>query len=216
VGGMAAAKALAKVEEGTAEGESAPVLRPFDQRRQGTAVGSGAAIFVMETEASAQARGATILARVLGYGASADAHHITAPQPDGDGAARSMKSALAAAKLDPHEVVGVFAHGTGTPLNDAMEVAAMVQVFGTKVPPFTSTKGQYGHAMGASGALHAAFALTALAANQFPPTVNCEQPDPSLPHLPVLPGQELGCAGPVLVNAFGFGGHNASFLLAPA
>lgn len=216
VGGMAAAKALAKVEEGTVEGDSAPVLRPFDQRRQGTAVGSGAAMFVMETETSAQARGATILARVLGYGASADAHHITAPQPDGDGAARSMQAALASAGLKAEEVVGVFAHGTGTPLNDAMEVAAMAQVFGAGVPPFTSTKGQYGHAMGASGALHAAFALTALAANHIPPTVSCEQPDSTLPHLPVLPGQTIGCTGPVLINAFGFGGHNASFLLAPA
>lgn len=216
VGGMAAAKALAKVAESLAPGAPAPVLRPFDQRRQGTAVGSGAAIFVMETAAAAAARGASIQARVLGYGASADAYHITAPHPQGLGAARAMQAALDAASLSPSEVRGIFAHGTGTPLNDAMEVAAMSAVFGTEVPPFTSTKGQYGHAMGASGALHLAFAIRALQAGLLPPTFCCEEPDSSLAHLPVLPGQAAPLHGPVMVNAFGFGGHNASLLLAPA
>jgi len=204
VGGMAAAKALGSE------------LRPFDIRRKGTAVGSGAALFLMETASAAAARGATPLAVVRGYGCSADAHHITAPDPSGGGAARAMTAALAAAGMQPQEVRGIFAHGTGTPLNDAMEVAAMDSVFAGAIPPFTSTKGQYGHAMGASGALHTAFALTALRDHVLPPTLGCEQPDPALAQAPLLPGEDGTLAGPVMINAFGFGGHNASLLLAPA
>jgi 3-oxoacyl-[acyl-carrier-protein] synthase II len=204
VGGMAAAKALA------------PELRPFDVARRGTAVGSAAAVFIAETQEAATARGAKVLAEVLGYGASADAHHITAPDPEGTGAARAMRGALEAAGLEPAAIVGVFAHGTGTPLNDAMEVAAMRQVFGEELPPFTSTKGQYGHTMGASGAVSLALALPALADGILPATVGCREVDPALGASPVLPGTESTLAGPVMINAFGFGGHDASLIVGPA
>ena len=212
VGGMAAARALSPVgEDGNPQ-----VLRPFDRARAGTAVGTGAALFVLETRASAEARGATIRGVLAGYGASADAHHITAPQPEGAGAEAAMRAALAdaaTAGLTPDQVGAIFAHGTGTLLNDRMEGQAVARVYAGKPPLLTSTKGQYGHAMGASGAINLAFALHALADGQVPATLPCDDPDPDCGVTPVLGGPHAVALQACMVNAFGFGGHNASLLL---
>lgn len=205
VGGMSAAKALGKAVEGDCN-----VLKPFDVDRKGTAVGTGAAMFLLEA-VEEDAEGV----HLLGYGCSSDAHHITAPLPDGAGAEQSMRAALLSAGLTPDAVTAIYAHGTGTPLNDAMEAEAVARIFGT-VPPITSTKGQYGHAMGASGALNLAFAVQTAREGVIPPTRPCPHPDPSLAVRPLLEEDgEVRSTGAVLVNAFGFGGHNASLLLGP-
>ena len=208
LGGMAAAKALARAEEGDPE-----VLRPFDLARKGTAVGEGAGIFVLEAEEVAEKRNAPVRGRLAGYGASADAHHITAPDPSGSGAESSMKNALQDGQLLPGEIVAIYAHGTGTPLNDKMEGEAVLRVFGETPPLVTSTKGQYGHAMGASGPLHAALALRGLEQGVVPATHPCPDPDPDCGIVPVLGGPASCSGGSAMVNAFGFGGHNASLIL---
>ena len=222
VGGMAAARALSRVGE---DGDPR-VLRPFDRARKGTAVGTGAALFVLETPAAAAARGATVRARVAGYGCAADAHHITAPEPGGAGAEAAMRAALADATRATGDagfaaggaeaaarIGAVFAHGTGTPLNDRMEGLAIARVFGADGPAVTSTKGQYGHAMGASGAFHLAFALHAMADGVVPATLPCDDPDPDCAVLPVTGAHDEGALGGCLVNAFGFGGHDASLVV---
>ena len=210
VGGMAAARALARVGD---DGD-VRVLRPFDRARGGTAVGTGAALFVLETEAAAAARGARVRARIAGYGCAADAHHITAPEPEGAGAEAAMRAALADAGGSLAEQVGaVFAHGTGTPLNDRMEGLALRRVFGAQMPAVTSTKGQYGHAMGASGAFHLGFALHAMESGIVPATLPCDDPDPDCAVTPVTGAHHRAPLAACLVNAFGFGGHDASLLV---
>lgn len=210
VGGMAAAKALSKADDGEPS-----VLKPFDVARKGTAVGTGAAMFVLEAveEDSPLPQDGVFL---LGYGCTSDAHHITAPLPDGAGAEAAMRAALDAAALEPSAIQAIYAHGTGTPLNDAMEAHAIARLF-DPIPQVTSTKAQYGHAMGASGALNLAFAVATARDGRFPATQGCAHPDPELPFRPVLPGDPpRPVRGAVMVNAFGFGGHNASLVLAPA
>ena len=211
VGGMAAAKALAKVGE---DGNTT-VLKPFDVERKGTAVGTGAAMFVLEAvEDSTSIPADSVL--LMGYGCTSDAHHITAPLPDGSGAESAMRLALQAAELQPAAIQAIYTHGTGTPLNDAMEARAIARLFAS-VPQVTSTKAQYGHAMGASGAINLAFAIATARDGHFPATQGCATPDTNLPIRPVLPGDEIPPVdGPILVNAFGFGGHNASLVVAPA
>lgn len=209
VGGMAAAKALAKAVDG-----DTAVLKPFDLSRKGTAVGTGAAMFLLEAVEASDLAGGDVL--LLGYGCSSDAHHITAPLPDGAGAEQSMRAALSSAGVGPEAVGGIYAHGTGTPLNDAMEAEAVARLF-PQLPPMTSTKGQYGHAMGASGALNLAFAVRTVCDGVLPPTRPCPNPDPELAVRPLLEGDPTpDVRSAVLVNAFGFGGHNASLLLGPA
>ena len=213
VGGMAAAKALGKVVE-----EDCNVLKPFDVDRKGTAVGTGAAMFLLEATDVTPEPAASVDSEVLllGYGCSSDAHHITAPLPDGAGAEQSMRLALQSAGLTADAVTAIYAHGTGTPLNDAMEAEAVARIF-HEVPPITSTKGQYGHAMGASGALNLAFAVQTVRDGIVPPTRPCPNPDPDLTVRPLLEVDgEVRSEGVVLVNAFGFGGHNASLLLGPS
>ncbi|MHC4822721.1 MAG: beta-ketoacyl-[acyl-carrier-protein] synthase family protein [Planctomycetota bacterium] len=212
VGGMAAAKALAKVDAG--DGDTT-VLRPFDVDRKGTAVGTGAAMFVLEAveDPTSIPAGSVLL---LGYGCTSDAHHITAPLPDGSGAEAAMRIALQAAQLEPSAIQAIYTHGTGTPLNDAMEAQAIARLFDPP-PPITSTKAQYGHAMGASGAINLAFAVATARDGQFPATQGCANPDPELPIRAYLPGDPAPqITGPILVNAFGFGGHNASLVVSPA
>jgi 3-oxoacyl-[acyl-carrier-protein] synthase II len=190
------------------------VSRPFDARRDGFVMGEGAGVLVLEDAARAEARGATILGELLGYGTTADAHHLTAPEPRGEGAARAMTLALADAGLDATQVDYVNAHGTSTPLNDRAETAAIKAALGERAGdiPVSSTKGSTGHLLGAAGAVEAVATVLALGDLVAPPTVGLEQPDEGL-DLDYVPdrGRALHRNGhpPVaLSNSFGFGGHN--------
>ncbi len=194
------------------------VSMPFDARRDGFIIAEGAAVLVLEEWDRAVARGATILAEVLGSASSADAHHITAPAPGGTGAMTVMRYALEDAGIEASDIVHVNAHGTSTPLNDAAEAHAYAEMFGTDPGPIvTSTKGVTGHALGAAGALEAAAMVLAMKHGRIPPTVGFEEQDPELPvlNLSTGDGQEW-TPGPSISNNFGFGGHNGSLILAPA
>lgn len=184
-------------------------MRPFDLHRDGFAMGEGSAVLVLESEEHARARDARILCEVAGYGCTADAYHMTAPHPDGDGAVRALAMALDDAGLDPADVGYVNAHGTSTPLNDASEAAALTRVFGDAVPPVSSTKSMVGHLLGAAGALEAGVTAMALAREVLPPTLHYETPDPAI-ELDVVPGESRDAKGidAALSNSFGFGGHN--------
>lgn len=185
-------------------------MRPFDRRRDGFAMGEGAAVLVIESADHARARGANVLCEAAGYGRTADAYHMTAPHPQGAGAVRAIRMALADAALSPADVGYVNAHGTSTPLNDASEAAALAGVFGAAVPPVSSTKSMVGHLIGAAGALEAAVTAMALSAEVLPPTIHYETPDPGI-GLDVVPGEAREAEGidAALSNSFGFGGHNA-------
>lgn len=189
--------------------------RPFDRDRDGFVMGEGAAVLVLEERTRALARGAKIYAEIAGYGFTNDAYHMTAPRPDGRQAARAMRLALADAAAAPHDVGYINAHGSSTPLNDATETAAIKQVFGPHAYRLTvsGTKGYYGHALGASGAIEAAICALALARRWLPPTLNLEQPDPAC-DLDYLPGDGRPAEPEVVVsNSFGFGGINAALVL---
>jgi 3-oxoacyl-[acyl-carrier-protein] synthase II len=190
---------------------------PFDARRDGFIMGEGAGIVILEAAEHARARGATVRARVAGYGASNDAFHITAPDEDGAGAAKAMRAALADAGAEPGDVGYVNAHGTSTPYNDRVEAQAVHQVLGRNggPPPISSTKSAIGHLLGAAGAVEAVATIGALERGVLPPTLNYEEPDPEcevdcVPDGPrEAPGLELA-----LSNSFGFGGQNACLALA--
>jgi 3-oxoacyl-[acyl-carrier-protein] synthase II len=188
--------------------------RPFDATRDGFVMGEGSAVLVLEEASRAAARGAKVYAEVLGYGTSNDGHHMTAPRPDGAQAARCMRQALDEAHVAPHEIGYINAHGSSTPLNDPTETLAIKQVFGERASrvPVSSTKGYYGHALGASGAFEAAISALALQRAWLPPTVNLTQPDPAcdLDYIPQL-GRPTA-VDTVLSNSFGFGGINASLV----
>ena len=188
--------------------------RPFDRDRDGFVMGEGGAVLVLEELARARSRGAHIYAEVVGYGNSNDAHHMTAPRPDGTQAARSMRRALDDGHVAPNEIAYVNAHGSSTPLNDPTETLAMKHVFGDHAPRLqvSSTKGYYGHALGASGAFEAAICALALDRRWLPPTVNLESPDASC-DLDYIP--QTGRVADVeyaLSNSFGFGGINAALV----
>jgi len=189
--------------------------RPFDEARDGFVMGEGAAVLVLEERGRALARGAKIYGEVVGYGFTNDAYHMTAPRPDGRQAARAIRLALADAAVAPTEVGYVNAHGSSTPLNDSTETAALKQVFGEHAYRLTvsGTKGYYGHALGASGAIEAAICALAMERRWLPPTLNLERPDPAC-DLDCLP-REGRVAAPdvVLSNSFGFGGINATLVL---
>ncbi|MCB9881923.1 MAG: beta-ketoacyl-[acyl-carrier-protein] synthase family protein [Planctomycetes bacterium] len=212
VGGMAAARSLARVDT---DGD-VRVVRPFDRSRAGTAVGSAAALFLLERERDALDRGARPRGCVQGWGSTSDAHHITAPHPDGRGARAAMQGALRSAKIAPAELSAIYAHGTGTPLNDHMEGRAIRSLFGETHPPLTSVKGQCGHTLGASGAVNLAFALETLAQGVLPATHPTRDVDPECGVTPVLAEALPGAFDAILINSFGFGGHNASLLLTRA
>jgi 3-oxoacyl-[acyl-carrier-protein] synthase II len=189
--------------------------RPFDQGRDGFVMGEGAAVLVLEERSRALARGAKIYAEVGGYGLTNDAYHMTAPRPDGRQAARAMRLALAEAGVAPTAVGYVNAHGSSTPLNDATETAVIKQVFGDHAYRLSvsGTKGYYGHALGASGAIEVAICALAMERRWLPPTINLERPDPAC-DLDCLPGEGRAAAPEVVVsNSFGFGGINASLVL---
>lgn len=188
--------------------------RPFDALRDGFVLGEGAAVLVLETIESAHERGAQPIAEMAGYGSTSDAHHITQPHPEGEGAARAMDLALADAGLQPEDMDYVNAHGTSTPLNDRSETLAMKKVFGDEAYriPTSSTKSMTGHLLGASGALEAAIAVLAIVNAAAPPTINLEEPDPDcdLDYVPHI--ARRGRIRTAMSNSFGFGGHNASLI----
>ena len=192
--------------------EPARASRPFDPERDGFVMGEGAAFLVLERWDRAEARGARIHGELLGYGRNSDAHHITAPIPDGSGAVGCMELALEDAGLSAADIGHVNAHGTSTPLNDAAEAEALVKVFAGSPPPVTSVKGVIGHLIGAAGAVEAVAALLSSRDGKVPPTANHERTDPGIT-IDVVAGQPRSATGPVLSNSFGFGGHNATLVL---
>jgi 3-oxoacyl-[acyl-carrier-protein] synthase II len=199
----------------TRNDDPAHASRPFDETRDGFVMGEGAAILVLEERGRALARGAKIYAELVGYGFTNDAYHMTAPRPDGRQAARAMRLALADGGVAPSEVGYVNAHGSSTPLNDSTETGAIKQVFGDHAYRLTvsGTKGYYGHALGASGAIEAAICALAMDRRWLPPTINLERPDPAC-DLDCLPREGRVAAPAVVVsNSFGFGGINASLVL---
>jgi 3-oxoacyl-[acyl-carrier-protein] synthase II len=186
--------------------------RPFDAERKGLTLGEGAAVLVLEELERARARGATILAVLAGWGMTADAHHMTAPHPEGDGAARAMRAALADAQLPADAVGYVNAHGTGTPHNDAAETLALKAVFGTRAPsvPVSSIKSMVGHTLGAAGAIEAVASVLTLTLELVPPTVHLRTVDPAF-GLDYVPGSARRLAvAAVLSNSFAFGGNNTT------
>jgi 3-oxoacyl-[acyl-carrier-protein] synthase II len=188
------------------------ISRPFDTARDGFCAAEGAAVLVVEPLDDARRRGAPVLLEVLGSGSSSDAHHITAPQPQGAGAIRCMQAALDDAGLAPADVAHVNAHGTSTLLNDASEARALRAVFGT-VPPVTSVKGVTGHPLGAAGAVEAVAVLLSVAHRMLPPTAGTTDVDDL--GLDVVTEALDWQPGPVLSNSFGFGGLNGALLLGP-
>ena len=197
------------------------VSRPFDLRRDGFVMGEGAGLLVLEEMEAARARGATILGELAGYGSTADAYHLTAPEPTGTAAARAVSMALEDAGVDPEGVSYINAHGTSTPLNDAAETAAIKRALGEERAhqiPISSTKSTIGHLLGAAGAVEAVATVQVLSTGLIPPTLGLEVPDPEL-DLDYVPGETRRLVpangGPpaALSNSFAFGGHNVSLVL---
>jgi len=189
--------------------------RPFDRERDGFVMGEGAAVLVLEEYERAKARGAHIYAEVAGYSFGNDAHHMTAPRPDGTQAARTMRGALRDAHISPHEIGYVNAHGSSTPLNDPTETRAIRSVFGDHAAklPVSSTKAYYGHALGASGAMEAAICALSLERGWLPPTLNLQDPGEGC-DLDYIPGAgREASVDYILSNSFGFGGINAALVL---
>ena len=189
--------------------------RPFDKDRDGFVMGEGAAVLILEEHCRAKARGARMYAEVAGYGTTNDAHHMTAPLPDGSQAARSMRLALDDAKVSAGEIGYVNAHGSSTPLNDSTETMAIKSVMGERAyrVPVSGTKGYYGHALGASGAIETAICALALEREWLPPTVNLQVADAAC-DLNFLPGTgRTERVEHILTNSFGFGGINAALVL---
>ena len=192
------------------------VSMPFDTRRDGFVIGEGAGVVVLEERSRAIARGAHIYAELAGAASTADAHHITAPSPDGSGAARCMELAMADARLSPSDVTHVNSHGTSTPPGDAAEAEAIYKVFGAPGPAVTSIKGVIGHTLAAAGAIEAVAVALTFAHRQIPPTTGTTEVDPAFQLDVVIGGPRYWEPGPVVSNSFGFGGHNGSLVLIPA
>lgn len=186
--------------------------RPFDVDRDGFVMGEGAGVMVLEDWDHAVARGATIYAEIIGAASTADAHHITAPDPEGNGAIRCMELALADADISAGEVSHINAHGTSTPLNDLAESVAMRHVFANKVPPVTSVKGHLGHSLSAAGALEGVVSVLTLRHQMIPPTAGTVNVDPAIGLDVVTKSPRPGSYDVVLSNSFGFGGHNGSVI----
>lgn len=207
IGGFCAMRALS-----TRNDEPQRSSRPFDKNRDGFVMGEGAGVLVLEELEHAKARGAKIYCEIVGYGNTADANHITAPAPEGEGAARCMKMALRNAGLNPTDISYVNAHGTSTPQGDICETQAVKTVFGEHARKLavSSTKGATGHMLGAAGAVEMAVCAKAIQTDNVPPTINYETPDPEcdLDYVPNTARQMKVNA--ILNNSFGFGGHNAT------
>ena len=214
IAGFAAARALSTKFNDTPERAS----RPWDQDRDGFVMGEGAGIVVLEELEHAKKRGAKIYGEVIGYGMSGDAHHITAPAEDGNGAYRAMRNALNRAKLTPEQIDYVNAHGTSTPLGDEIELGAVKRLFGDAAYKLSmsSTKSAIGHLLGAAGSVEAIFSILALRDGVVPPTLNLEKPSPTCDlDLVPLKAKERSVRY-ALSNSFGFGGTNASLIFGPA
>ena len=209
IGGFAAMRALS-----TRNDEPERASRPFDAERDGFVVGEGSGVLILESLEFAQRRGANILAEIVGYGMSGDAYHITQPAEEGDGGYRVTLAALKDAKIAPDEVDYVNAHGTSTPIGDAIETVALKRVFGerAKKVPISSTKSMTGHLLGGAGGLEAGISILALRDQILPPTINYENPDPAC-DLDYIPNHSRkATVDYALSNSFGFGGTNASLL----
>ena len=211
VAGFAAMRALSKRND-----EPQRASRPFDVDRDGFVIAEGAGIMMLEEYELAKKRGANILAEVVGYGATADAYHLTQPAPEGEGAQRAMRAALQDAKIDGGAVHYINAHGTSTPTGDMQELKAIRSVFGAHAGNLmiSSTKSVTGHLLGAAGGLEAVFAALSIADGKIPPTANLENPDPGCEGLDLVPleGREKAI-DVALSNSFGFGGTNVSLVL---
>jgi 3-oxoacyl-[acyl-carrier-protein] synthase II len=214
VGAFANMKALS-----TRNNEPTKASRPFDKDRDGFVLSEGGAVLVLETLSHAKARGAEILCEILGYGASSDAGHITAPDPNGGGAQRAMELAIGSAGLNPTDIDYLNAHGTSTPLGDAAEVKAATALFGDHARKskggkllMSSTKSMIGHCLGASGGVESIAVIGALREGVVTPTINCENPDEEF-DMDFVPGESREVdVRYALNNTFGFGGHNVSLL----
>ena len=191
------------------------VSKPFDATRDGFIMGEGAAVFVLERLDMAVARGAHIVAEIVGAASNADAHHITAPSPGGVGATRCMQLALEDAGLEASDIKQINAHGTSTPLNDSAEAQAIAAVFGDRSVPVVSIKGVTGHPLGAAGALEAAAVLLSIEKSLIPPTAGTTVIDPEMSIDVVIGEPREWTPGPTISNNFGFGGHNGSVIIAP-
>src|SRR6202011_1148821 len=195
--------------------EPEKACRPFDLGRDGFVMGEGAVMFVLEDWEFARARGAQVLAELIGYGASADMHHFTAPHPEGAGAIRAMRKALNKAEIEPQKVDYVNAHGTSTKLGDIAETKAIKQVFGEHAYRLavSSTKSVHAHLLGAAGAMEAAACVLAIDRGLIPPTINLDDQDPEC-DLDYVPNRARQAKVDVAIsNSFGFGGHNATLVL---
>lgn len=189
--------------------------RPFDLARDGFVMGEGAAVLILEAADVAEARGATPIAEALGGASTADAHHVTAPHPEGDGAERAMRLALEDSGLEPADVAYVNAHGTGTELNDKTEGAVIHRIFGDDQPAVSSIKGATGHGLGASGSIEAAVTLEAMRRKELPPNTGLSDQDPDIPLDDIVREARGWEPGPSLSNSFGFGGHNTVVAFGP-
>jgi 3-oxoacyl-[acyl-carrier-protein] synthase II len=209
VGGFAAMRALS-----TRNSEPERASRPFDRDRDGFIIGEGAGVVILEELERARQRGATIYAEIVGYGMSADAHHMTAPAEDGDGAVRVMQTALSQAEVEPSAVDYINAHGTSTPYNDRLETLAIKRCFGehARVVAISSTKSMTGHLLGAAGGLEAGITALVIRDQVIPPTINLEHPDPDCDLDYVANEARVAPVTYALSNSFGFGGTNASLL----
>jgi 3-oxoacyl-[acyl-carrier-protein] synthase II len=192
--------------------EPGKAMRPFDADRDGFVMGEGAGVVILEELEHAKSRGAPIYCELVGYGMSADAHHITMPDPEGDGAARAMRACLGDAGLRPEDVDYINAHGTSTPYNDKFETMAIKRVFGDHAYRLavSSTKSMTGHLLGAAGGVELIACALAIHHGRLPPTINYERPDPDC-DLDYVPNTARSARVRVAIsNAFGFGGHNAT------
>jgi 3-oxoacyl-[acyl-carrier-protein] synthase II len=203
--GFAAARALSK----------SGVAKPFDVDRDGFVMGEGAAVLVLEEYERARARGATILAEVLGGASTADAHHITAPHPGGDGAERAMRLAIEDAGLEVSDIGYINAHATGTDLNDRTEGLVIHRIFGADQPAVSSIKGTTGHGLGASGSIEAAMVVESMTRQELLPNIGLENQDPDIPLTNIVMQARPWEPLPTLSNSFGFGGHNTVLAFGP-
>jgi 3-oxoacyl-[acyl-carrier-protein] synthase II len=215
-GAEAAARATAREGFRSARALSASgYALPFDVDRDGFVMGEGAAVLILEAADLAEARGATALAEIMGAASTADAYHVTAPHPEGDGAERAMRLALTDAGLEPPDIAYINAHGTGTDLNDRTEGNVIARIFGDSQPAVSSIKGTTGHALGASGSIEAAVVVEAIRRRELPPNIGLTNQDPEIPLTDIIREPRVWEPGPALSNSFGFGGHNTVVAIGP-